>query len=327
MSSLDLEYTRYLLSQDILNFSIRGLDSRKSYEMKNILERWLLDMYNRYPFDPKKNLLPQITDNYTNNKMAEEIVEKRIRPNKSESDLLVSNIWQLINTHNKIIESSNIYQTWSTHITYENINFELTPNLRYIINKWPIDIVLMMLLRYASLLPGGQHWGIPWLMADFLYELGFRNEGFASPMNSRFIDKPEGKFCSLFVDDSQFGSLGSFFSVDMVEYPGDWMINPPYVASLFDPILDKINDFFKRTEGKRRVFVLLPAWTDTNIYQELSKSPYLVSMEIMEKGSYYYQNPEREVIVPPVRSVYFILGEPLSADVLKQIRDLWRPPK
>lgn len=333
MDSTEFEYQRFLLAGHLLNYASRGLDSRKAYEMKNILERWFLSLYNEYGLPEKGELLPTPSDEEVDKKTANEIFEKGIRSTGLSAIEFIDDLWEQVD----IFEIKSLasfseatdrdIQVTFTHIMYKTFRYELSPRLKYLLANWSAKQVITMLLRYESILPGGQHWGIPWPVADILFNLGFRNEGFASPLNSRFLDKPDGKFCSLFKDvDAPFGSLGSFSSINLTDHPGNWMINPPYIESLFNIVLTKVNEFLEKTEGRRSVFILLPAWEDTRIFQELTKNRYLISREIMEKGTYYYHTPDQQSVTAPVKSVYFILGgERMSPEILLRIRESWRP--
>jgi len=328
MEKVELEYQRVKLSKLLLSISTRGLNSRQSYEMRNILERWLLGLYNRYGLPESWELLPTPSDQVVDEKAAQEILEKGIRPTLEESQTLVNSLWNQVEQFELTVFAGGLrpaeIRLTQTEISYKDEEFRLTERIGYLLGRWSREDIMRMLLRYESVLPGGQQWGIPWPVADILYSLGFRNEGFASPINSRLLDKPDTRFCSLFKDtDAIFGSLGSFFEVTLSDYPGAWIINPPYLPSLFDHVLEKIETYLQK-QGSR-AFVLLPYWTDTQIYQRLSEHPALITREIMDGGSYYYHGINKEMITPRVKAVYFILGDPLPPEILVQIRSAWRP--
>ena len=64
------------------------------------------------------------------------------------------------------------------------------------------DIVLMR-LRYQTILERGSTWAIPLQVYDYLYDhYDLQYEGFASPMNSRLLGRPNTKFCSIFYNNA-----------------------------------------------------------------------------------------------------------------------------
>ena len=91
-------------------------------------------------------------------------------------------------------------------------------------------------LRYGSMLAASHHWAAPSAVFDALWDLGVRNEGFASPLNSGLFGRADSRFFSLFKDtDGPFGSCGSVFaqsSAALAALPGGWELNPPFVFGL-----------------------------------------------------------------------------------------------
>lgn len=329
---LEKEYIRASLSEELVNETVKGLGGQLDYEMRNIFERWLLSVHNEHNIYYNNQLLPDIDPkDPVNVKLVDEILEKGIRKTRTLAEALLAQLQEIIKKYNllfsQISEDSEVIID-NDKAYYKDAVFELTPHVRYLFENWSKEDVMRMLLRYKSILPRGQHWGIPWPVTDLLYQYGFRNEGFASPLNSRFIGKQGAQFGSLFKDtDSVFGSFGSFLDADMGSHPGDWTINPPYIESLFDAVVPKILDFLNKHGGDRRVFVLMPMWKDTNIYQTLSKHPLLVAKEEMAAKTFYYQDPDKKIITPPRGSaVYFILGKPMNQTEKSEVRKLWYPP-
>lgn len=302
------EYICWQLSLTLLKFVQDGCNEKQAYEMKNILERWLISTYNDIES--------------VDEKMISEIIEKKLASADAARELME----KVLEIKQNFVcpESSHDIVVSRKDIKYGQYNRSIDPRIQYLLSKGQSDQVVIMLLRYESILPGGQHWGVPWTVTDYLYELGFRNEGFASPLNSRFIDKPNGKFCSLFLDtDAQFGSLGSFFLIKIKDHPGGWLINPPMIASLLDSILEKIEEFLDETQRSVPIFFSMGAWTDTQIYKRLSRSPYLIDKVNLNPGKYYYETPERQKVTAYFRSVYFILGKSFSQKILKEIAQRW----
>lgn len=306
--SVFVEYIRYQKSIALVKQLSVGLSEKSKYELRNILERWLLAEWNS-----------QI-DRDTQFQI--ELLQKRI--------CTLQNVKEYIEKAKLILSSALTEEKGKVTVLFNSIVYleyftPLTPRIRFLLTKGTSDQIMSMLLRYESILPGGQHWGVPWPVSDYLYILGFRNEGFSSPLNSRFIDKPETKFCTLFYDtDSPFGSIGSFF-FQSLDISSDWMINPPMIASLLDPICDKIEDLLNRTQGQTRIFFSMSAWTDTPIFKRLSESKHLIARVMLEPNQYYYHTPLQDKIIAPFRSVYFVLGRPLQPTELHTLEKLWKP--
>ena len=239
--SLFREYSRWQLSRQQLSLAQRGLNRKQCYEMRNILERWFLSTHNGIASDEK---------------MISEVVEKGLHLSESATKL-VNHLVELNKTSFPSYVTNQTVNVSEKSIVYNGFIKSLTPRIKYLLSKGSPTQVTTMLLRYESLLPGGQHWGIPWVLADYLYILGFRNEGFASPLNSRFIDKEDGKFCSLFADtDEPFGSLGSFFSIDLENYSGGWSINPPMINYFLIFFFEKIEKLLEENSREHYDFFL-----------------------------------------------------------------------
>jgi hypothetical protein len=156
-------------------------------------------------------------------------------------------------------------------------------------------------LRYLAVLAGGQHLGRPRSHYKRLYDLGIRNEGFASPFNSRMValGRPDTTFCSLFPDtDAVFGSLGSFFSVDFARHPGGWSVNPPFLEGLMAEAVDRVLQAAPSLPD--RLFVLLlPAWDDSVAVRAAADSPLTLLVERLAPGGYELEDPAGRRFVAP----------------------------
>ena len=189
-----------------------------------------------------------------------------------------------------------------------------------------VAALVRALLRYEAALSGSQQLGLPREAFAALYALGVRNEGFASPFNSRMValDKPDTRFCSLFLDtDAPFGSLGPFQLVDMAAHPGGWTINPPYVEALMDAAVAKLLDALGRS--KVSIFLLLPAWDDAAAIKTVTSSPHVVITKRLRPGAYALEDPGGRQFVAPFGTYYIALSSK-PADTTKIKAAMRWPP-
>lgn len=311
---LALEYARYKASQNIEHYILNDLKDRDRYEVKNILERWLLNLYNNSNINRLESTIE------SDEKFISEFKEKHI-PKDPEASLI--QIKNFINDINKSLLYVDVNIS-NNMLIYDKASFLITPRVSYLIDISNPVTVMKMLLRYESLFMGGNQWGIPFGVADILYEIGFRVEGFASPLNSRFIGKKNCYFNSLFFDtDSPFGSLGNFFTANFDRIEGFFMINPPYLPSFFESeyLINRINALL----GKGKVIhFLMAAWKDSRIYQNLSNSKYLTDTINLKKNEHFYQTANREKIKAAFDSTVFILGKKFPDHIINEMIKSWK---
>jgi len=123
-------------------------------------------------------------------------------------------------------------------LTYGSFVLPATERVRELVSIGGAEAVLRMGLRYASMLAGAFHWAVPPAVFELMWEEGFRNEAFASPMNSGVLGRSGSRFFTLFHDvDSPFGSFGDWFSHSLPAVSsirGGWEINPPFLAKILD---------------------------------------------------------------------------------------------
>jgi len=194
------------------------------------------------------------------------------------------------------------------------------------VGGWSEMDLKLVILRYKANLLGSQQWGMPDAVYDHLYsEFGARFEAFASPLNSRFLGKEGGHFCSIFPEtDRVFGSLGNFFDCSLLEPLGDegseeakkeqedkvvvWSINPPYIESIMEDVFRKV---FRATEealksGKKLVvFGVIPAWYDSRAFLNLKSFHGLKHLEILKSGGHFYESYKK--IVARFESVVYVI--------------------
>jgi len=322
--SLDAEYTRWFFIQTtLLPFFVNGKNPKDRYEAENIFERWLLTSCNLFGID---NMFKKI-DDATTDKMMNELVDKRLtakwsikNKRKEFCNLVVS--FNPDNTTNQIdLETDDRnnfnYKRFKSTISTDNINYYTS-----LVNeeKCSSDQVTTMLLRYASMHGRGNQWSISKKTYDLLYEFGFKNEAFASPINSKLMGRDETNFCSLFKDtDEVFGSIGNFFEVDLSKYTEAWVVNPPFVESILTQTAHHILNYVSKHEstgdnGNEGLFLMIvPSWTDMKIYIELSNSKYVPVSFRLDKKSFLFEQPNGEP-VPGGDSTVFLISSTLKKD-------------
>lgn len=106
----------------------------------------------------------------------------------------------------------------------------------------------------------------PKIYEEFKEKYKITLEGFASPLN-RYFDK----FCSAFPEvDEPFGSIGSFFDVDINE---NIVCNPPFDEEVMDKAIDRLIDAMNKNEITT-IFVC-PQWDDSPAIIKCKECKYL----------------------------------------------------
>jgi hypothetical protein len=313
-SKLDREMTRWTYLQGILHLAQKDLHPKLQYEMKNILERWILTLANDNQGDTEDPIFSENKSAFRlPGKMMTEMFEKRI-PNP---EARINGILQLAREYLVLVT----YQPSELPVIIDEnmvrvgdyvrklppgkleILLELNPSL---------EILGTMIMRYACLLVGGQQWAVPLELYRYLVQnYGVTVEAFASPINSQiiFID-PALKYCSLFPDTDRFyGSQGDFFSFDCTGQ--SIYVNPPYVEELLNRMAIKVTQVCQEIgDNWVRFFITVPAWTDAEYYQTLASSPFLVFRHTYLKGKHYYLNTNdgAEKITAQFNTEFFVLA-------------------
>ncbi|KAL3674039.1 hypothetical protein V7S43_001721 [Phytophthora oleae] len=126
-----------------------------------------------------------------------------------------------------------------------------------------------LLLRYDSLDGGGFQAALNEECFDVLLkEFDCKMECFASPLNCRY-----SRFCSAFLDtDAAFGSVGSFF--DFSPRSGCFEANPPFIPKVIKRMADHMTALLNTADGPLAFIVIIPAWQDTEGWQQLNASRF-----------------------------------------------------
>jgi hypothetical protein len=290
ITKLDKEVSRWHRIRYMLDLTQKNLNNKQAYEMKNILERWLLTLAN----DKEDDIFSEkkLDQKYpVTEKMLSEMKEKKIP--------VADNKFGIILLHARTWLSFTSYPSSKTPIIFDEDGIRIDDYVR-ILPPGKLKILLqmndslellgIMIMRYACLLPGGQQWALPLEMHQYLvnrYQVTI--EGFASPINSQILNiSKDLHYCSLFHDtDKYYGSLGDFFSVDFTGK--NVYANPPYVLDIMNRTAVKIIQICSSVNNSFvRFFITVPEWTDAEYYSMLMNSPFLVFHHGFAKGQHYY---------------------------------------
>lgn len=297
---MDNLYARFLQITDILTLSEKY--EANNYEFKNAIESYLLSEAN------STSGLAQL--------------QARLDPVLFESvKFLLEIIYLVTDFGHKLIVSEN-------SISYGIFEFVLSPQRLQLLLRYNRPRVGEMLLRYGTIITTSQHWCVPTLCyIKLVRELGIEYEGFASPVNSQLLKLSQDfeywtgkeykshpaiikhpKYCSVFVEDSAFGSIGSFFDQD---WGGRrYTAMTPYIPELMPVICDKILHSLKTPHTV--CVVGLPAWRDTEWFKRMSS----VAVEQMEyKKNYWFEENDKPLQVP-FTSVWMVLANVTVPPVL-----------
>ncbi|KAF1335638.1 Phosphorylated ctd interacting factor 1, ww domain, partial [Globisporangium splendens] len=131
------------------------------------------------------------------------------------------------------------------------------------------NALFSLLLRYDSLDGGGFQAALNEECFDALLKhFDCKMECFASPLNCRY-----GRFCSAFLDtDHPFGSVGSFF--EFSPRSGCYEANPPFIPKLIKRMADHMTALLDAADGPLAFIIIIPAWNETQGWQQLNKSRY-----------------------------------------------------
>lgn len=154
-----------------------------------------------------------------------------------------------------------------------------------------VNRLLLCALKYASLLPRGQHWAIP--LSEYR-NINVDIEGFASPFNSQIVMLGNtGNFCSLFPEDIPLGSVGNFFKLTSFQVKDlKIAITPPYIESILSEAA-RMALKIKKLGGH---FVFYgPYWNNAEFFYLLNKPE--IKYEILKSKSYSYEDPNNNKVI------------------------------
>jgi hypothetical protein len=223
-----MELDMYLLRKKINSFPVTN-----RYEYKNILDRMMINLFNK---DPNAFI-----------KAKSECIEKQLDPlNIDRSEKLLKELSH--DSDKKLMLPDK----------------ETLEMYAFLKNRFPVmpkEDLYKCVLRYAALGMGGQQWRLYSPILDQIKEqTGIDTEAFASPFNRHFP-----KYYSLFKDDAKFGSLGNFLQTKHAKTEALY-INPPFTPYVLSKLPEIVKDLNK-------CIIITPTWSDAEWYQELEKIP------------------------------------------------------
>ena len=309
INKLKKEYGRYKLIIEMKQLST-------GREWENIYERFLITMANiKKNEKPKDYILSNVPITHEVYKtMKNEMIEKKIKG----IDIIIATIYNKINDyfsadHKKSTinysRKNQHYMCEDYSVTINTVRHKALITKLYKINKgeYAIEIILILLLRYAGLSMGGQHWNLPHKLYSYMNtSYNLKLECFASPLNSQLIitDK-NARFCSLFYyTDKYFGSYGNLFETNIVNISKDFEGNitmslfPPNLVDLIYKMIELVDKWFEYVP-KLRVFTGLLEWTDFPPMQLLENHKYLKYIKKYNIGEYYFEN-SLELEIPKI---------------------------
>lgn len=301
---LEKEYVRYTYVEKIQKIIFNELTN--TYEARNAIERWLLSMSNfaedRSDVIFSKDVLKH--GSRFNMQLKKELIEKTsIGLDLKLVDKMMTDIIEIVKEYldgKYKISLDSKFTIEDGLFTYKNYSRQISPERMNFLRSMGTDYeIAKMMLRYASILPGSQHWNMPVETFKEYYNRGIRIEGFASPVNAQLItiDKQNCKFCSLFPDvDNPFGSIGNFFNTD---FQGKAVsVGPPYTVELFDKISTKLENeclLAEKNNNKVLFYVTFSAWSDTSGFQNILNSKYTHFAAILPAGTHFYTNSNGKI--------------------------------
>lgn len=317
----------------ILLASSRAASSGKSseYEAKNVVERFLLSCANRAAVTKMSDPVLALTggrDDPVVIALTGDVRYKFPEISSQNMDSLIAGTIKIAGQFGKYI-AQGAKSNDRARITYHDnlARFEIgsytrdigAERMRTLVNKAGEAAVIKLMVRYACIISGSQHWEAPLHYFNVLYALGVRFEGFASPINSQFIrpEFPDARFCSLFPDvDAPFGSIGGFFQVDFLNYwkpdePVQVVVGPPYYDELILNIARRVIDHCDRAiaTGRAIRFIITHSnsWDFSDGFKLLRESKYKRVDHVYTPGDHYYQNDQGKRVVARFSTRLFML--------------------
>lgn len=300
---LEKEYVRYTYVEKIQKVIFNELTN--TYEARNAIERWLLSISN-FAEDRSDAIFSEDVLKHGsrfNMQLKKELIEKTsIGLDLKLVDKMMTDIIEIVKEYLQGDYKISIDSTFTIEdglFTYKNYSRQISPERMQFLKTLGSDYeIARMMLRYASILPGSQHWNMPLETFKEYYNRGIRIEGFASPINAQLITIDKScRFCSLFPDvDKPFGSIGNFFTTD---FQGQKVsVGPPYTVELFEKIAIKLENecmIAERNNNKVLFYVTFSAWRDVSGFKNILNSKYTHFAGILPAGTHFYTNSNGKV--------------------------------
>ena len=323
------EYNRYsyvkLVIDKLFNDLLKNntMKEKIRYESKNISERLLLACANNSVDNKLKDPVLNLGYNYKNYKddIKYQIKTKKYLNGKINLNAHVSSVESIVERYGKSRpvrkpDYSITYDGYLCHIQIGEYKRTISKHRMELLLKIGGEKnVINMIMRYACIISGPQHWEAPIEYFRILYDIGVRFEGFSSPVNSNFLleEFKDTNICSLFYDtDKHFNSIGSFFNVDFLKYEDPMIVvGPPYYDELILKIANKIQDTCVRAKKLNRKirFVLTHSnsWDYIEGFRILKQSEFLTFDHVFKKNEHYYNNDKGEKITARFETRLFVM--------------------
>lgn len=317
---LEEEYQRYELYHLVLNKIYISLDcmgnTKKSYEVKNALDRLIINFINQHhqlnhifyanltlnkylEHKEFRKMIAELRDN--NQRILVEYMDVRRVTLELAKILYVADRKYQGRKKKPIINKSLIHMKDHDdfiEIQYKKYNRFISKS-RY--NKMRTNFTqlsdyqfLKIILRYSLFTDSGQQWSYG---DDELYEMcsdifNINMEMFGSPLN--FLMP---RYCSMFLDtDEPTGSYGSAYNIlnneDFLKTSTGCFYCPPYVEGLMADTAKIVNNILEKFEKEKKdysILCFLPNWEDAEFFKTLMTSKYQVSNKKLVKGEYICQ--------------------------------------
>lgn len=186
-----------------------------------------------------------------------------------------------------IIKNNDKYEF---HVQFNDLSFtgyyDIIYDQQYKL-KYSPESIIKLILRYDPLFPKhGEFWSMPLKIHKYLNR-GPKNviECFASPFNHYSLN-----YFSLFPEDNDFGSSGSFFTdYQLYDFTDQTLIfDPPYIETIINDSVDIIHNIL--TEFSNVIVIsLFPHWPDFPGFKEMSSSKYkIVQYQLINYNVYSF---------------------------------------
>lgn len=280
--------------QSLSAYCAANLNSRDLYEIRNIIERFVISERQATP-----DTYPAILE-----KMKGEIAEKHL------AEKWYGIILQHLGIQDAAAKPPSVV---GNRFTYGKCTFTLDQKRLGAISAYPdynpMDVVRLY-MDYNIGVNGSNQWSIlPSFYArahDALKDTHTVIEGCASLFNSNMLviksagdksTKPEPAYCSLQPLETRYGSLGRLDTVlpwvkTISDRPVFWIVNPPFVESIM------IHLGHLLLEHAEHFFWIMPYWSDSKAFTQFADVARErgLTMKILRKKTYKYTNGNQDIL-------------------------------
>lgn len=275
-----LEYTKWKQLNNWMALNSRFFTEYELHELMNCVTRYFTSMMVKNEVDA------DLHKTRIYNKFLQELSDKKL---KIKTPLHIENLSVPISDvpeqYSVVEVDGGAFVLFSCGYFAEKISKSRYNILR---EKAETSDILLALLNYQMFPSASLSWHVPTAVYNHLFEkYNLTLEGCASPMNSQMLPLG-GKWCSPFVFDKVFGSMGDVFSVDLSGEVS--LLNPPFVEDFMVKLAKKVIDTMDTALEPTTVIFIAPAWTDAESHILLSKTKYLSQVLHLLKGTYSYES-------------------------------------